>query len=411
MHIHSSIQSSNSARSQSSKNLMGASFLLAGTAIGSGMISLPMVLAKFGLLRSFVIIIAFALLTFMTALIRIDLNASCPKEATLSAAGRRMGLPKIGQLGDQCIILLSLALMAAYTSGEVSILVQLTKFWAAPNAIWLLVGLVSTVVFSLAGRLILKGNHILLLDMLGTFILLVIGLLFTADCTQIPPALSKIPFKGWSTLVPVLFTSFGFQGSLHALANICEHEQKTMLKASAIGVLIPCLTYMLWTGAVLLATYRIDAAFFLRMLHGQVNEVGELVAVLSRAMPFSIVKGAIWFISLTALLTSILGVGFALVELLMKIRMQRGVALAVAIWLPLVVARLVPGAFVRILNFAGAILACLAIIVPCVLHHRLQGFEDFELKMRPMLQSRWINGLVGMVGCVIVGLGIFELMG
>ena len=38
------------------KKQLGASFLFAGTAIGSGMLSLPMVLAKFGIFNSVMII-------------------------------------------------------------------------------------------------------------------------------------------------------------------------------------------------------------------------------------------------------------------------------------------------------------------------------------------------------------------
>ncbi|MDE6576341.1 MAG: hypothetical protein K2L24_03020, partial [Opitutales bacterium] len=45
---------------------LGAIFLLAGTAIGSGILSLPIVLAKFGIVNTCLIMLFFALLTYLT---------------------------------------------------------------------------------------------------------------------------------------------------------------------------------------------------------------------------------------------------------------------------------------------------------------------------------------------------------
>lgn len=104
------------------KKRRDAAFLLAGTAIGSGMISLPMVLAKFGITGTFFMIIVFSVLTYFTALIRSDLNLNSYAEASLKDVGIFFRCPLVGNLGDFMLKLLSFALLAAYISGESSII-------------------------------------------------------------------------------------------------------------------------------------------------------------------------------------------------------------------------------------------------------------------------------------------------
>ena len=104
------------------KRQFGAAFLLAGTAIGSGMISLPIVLAKFGIFNTCVLMVAFAGLTYLTALIRSDLNLNFHAEATLTEVGAAFNCPKIGKFGDFLLKILSFALMAAYLFGCASII-------------------------------------------------------------------------------------------------------------------------------------------------------------------------------------------------------------------------------------------------------------------------------------------------
>ena len=99
-----------------------AALLFAGTAIGSGMISLPIVLAKFGIFGSILIMLAFATLTYATACIRADLNLQTKAKATLGEVGKIFACPHVGILGDLCLQLLSFALMSAYLFGGASIL-------------------------------------------------------------------------------------------------------------------------------------------------------------------------------------------------------------------------------------------------------------------------------------------------
>ena len=94
--------------------IIGAASLLAGTAIGSGMISLPMVLAKFGIIGTCGIMLAFMFIIYFTAIIRADISLNTNEDASsLKQAGEKVGCAWIGALGDLMLKLLAFSLMTA----------------------------------------------------------------------------------------------------------------------------------------------------------------------------------------------------------------------------------------------------------------------------------------------------------
>ena len=104
------------------KTKLNVIFLLAGTAIGSGMIALPIVLAKFGIINTCLIMLCFSALTYITALIRADLNLNSSSDATLKDVGNKFGEILFGNIGHIALLLLSFALMSAYIFGLSSML-------------------------------------------------------------------------------------------------------------------------------------------------------------------------------------------------------------------------------------------------------------------------------------------------
>ena len=195
------------------KKQLGAAFLLAGTAIGSGMISLPMVLAKFGITSTVVIMFVFAVFTYFTALIRSTSSAS------LKEVGELFGCQWAGHLGDLSLKLLSLALLAAYIFGASSII---NAFWGNIFPISLTVILFSsiiTLIFFGASNIIIHLNKFLFITMFGVLLALVVVLFFQTPIHLIPQNTGSTTMKDWATLVPIIFTSFGFQGSIHSMTK------------------------------------------------------------------------------------------------------------------------------------------------------------------------------------------------
>ena len=300
------------------KKQLGASFLLAGTAIGSGMLSLPMVLAKFGIFNSVMIMFAFAVLTYFSALIRADLNTNSRSDASLKDVGIFFHCPKTGTLGDILLKLLHFSLMAAYVSG-ISSMINAMCNNAISFPIVLTLFTIAVIVLLLVFRnVIVHINKYLFIVMFSSLLVVVIGLFLQTKINIIPQSKENIPISEWTTLVPIIFTSFGFQGSIHSMVKFCHNDKKLIKTACLWGSLTPAFVYIIWTIAILLVIFNTDIQFFHKMAAGQVSDVGQLISVLSHATVFKILQTIVWIISLLSILTSVLGVGLSLLDIVDK---------------------------------------------------------------------------------------------
>ncbi len=390
-----------------------AALLLAGTAIGSGMISLPLILAKFGILTSSLIMLAFAGLTYITALIRADLNLNSKADATLGEVGRLFGCKRIGMLGEFALQALSFALMSAYIFGGSSILHSFMKgiLPLSSNTITAIFAGLIFLIFLSMSETIVRLNKVLFTLMFVALILLVQVLLWRTPIHFIPNAWSNVSvnLKQWTIVVPIIFTSFGFQGSIHSVTKFAKNDREVVKRACLIGSLIPTLVYILWTATVLIVVANTDNAFFQLMLSDQVIEVGELVRTLSMASSTKTLWLIVWLVSFLSLLTSVLGVGLALLEML-----QRRLPLAkwqtawMVVSIPAVVAMIAPNAFVRMLNISGIILAIIAIIVPTVILLKMQKIDPHKTTF--LSQNRAVYYTVLACGIAIILLGILDII-
>lgn len=77
-----------------------AIFLVAGTAIGSGMISLPIVLANFGIIGSFFVMLFFCWITYISAMVRCELNIRSHATFGLKDVGLFLGARVSAVAGD-----------------------------------------------------------------------------------------------------------------------------------------------------------------------------------------------------------------------------------------------------------------------------------------------------------------------
>lgn len=391
------------------KRQFGAAFLLAGTAIGSGMISLPMVLAKFGISGTFTVMIAFAVLTYFTALIRSDLNLNSHEEASLKDVGNFFGCSFVGNLGDFMLKLLSFALLSAYISGESSIIGAALNH-SVPNS--LIIGIFTvmiTLVFLLASKVIVNANRILFIGMFATLIGLIAALLWQTPINFVPKQSNNISLNEWTTLVPVIFTSFGFQGSIHSMTKFCENDRNLIKNACLWGSIIPAIVYIAWTSAILVVVANTDPAFFNLMLEGKAQDVGSLIQVLSQAASSQSIQIIIWIISGLAILTSVFGVGLALLDIFQREwHVIKLVSIFAIFFVPAAISVVIPNAFIRILNISGIILAIIAIIVPVIISFKMQSGNKVQCKL--LLKSKAIMLTIFAIGTTIIMLGVMDMV-
>ena len=396
---------------QKQKNgVMGAALLLAGTAIGSGMISLPMVLARFGIIGTCAIMLAFSVLIYLTAIIRADINLNTNNAASsLREAGNMLGTPFIGSLGDAMLKLLAFALMTAYMTGGASIINSLIGHSMSPILSLCFVTTLVAAIFFFASDSIVRINKVLFSGLFTMLISLMAILCWQTPIKVIPQQLDSVTLNEWATLIPVIFTSFGFHTVTHIVAKLCNSDRALVRKACLIGTAIPTVVYICWTVAILLVVANTDSAFFSLMLEGKATEVGELVRVLSNAASSEKIQTVVWIVSALAILTSILGVGFSLWDSVRREwKAPKLLSVVVVAVLPAIVSVVTPNAFITVLNVAGSILSIVAIISPVIISMKMQSHGN--LQCEPLLKNKAVLLSVLAAGIGIIVLGAIDLL-
>lgn len=398
---------------------LGAICLIAGTCIGSGMIALPMVLAKLGIVPSVALMLMIWLAMYYSALVNVELNLQAGEGMPLGALGRRFSGKGAEFVGAICLKLLSYALLTVFINGGASIVHSMLHSEAAVevvslNAIAACFAIISFLMLLLPIRWIDHINSVLFLGLLGVVALLIAGLIVTMNWNSLPWfAPHYTDFSVWYALVPVVFTSFGFQVIFHTLTNYCKKDAVMLKKAFFWGSLIPAVVYILWTCSVLSAVHSHSPDFYLSMATGNVS-VGDLIEKLSAIAQWQSVQLLVWWISLLAITTSILGVGVGLCDALKGMLatvlpsevLCRPLAAACTILPAYIIAVWIPNAFIAALGFAGMILAVIAILLPLYLFERLQPKSLFYAE----LKAKWLLVLLVIVGIGVIACEVLNMM-
>lgn len=386
------------------KKVVGAACLIAGTAIGAGMIALPMVLAKFGLLASVGVMFAVWVVMYYSSLVNIELCLRAGEGLTLGGLGKHFRSKSAQFVGGVSLALLSYALLSAYLYGGGSTLKALLGWWnlgdyTLPRMIGVFTVFIGAVLLCSVSR-VDAINRILFIKLLIVMALLCLVLATKVNISALPLWEESVyEKKSWTLVLPILFTSFGFQVIFHTLTGYCEGKKQLLQRAFFWGSLIPALVYLLWTACVLSALYVHDRGFYQQIVSGGV-EVGDLMKALSQIVGWSALQFLSWVLSLLAIITSAIGVGLGLSDAWKKQKVLKGRngAVVLAVLLPpLGVAIWVPNTFIQALSFAGMILVVIAILLPMYLF-RLSGGMDRPVAY-PILRHRIL-----MWGCVGFGL-------
>lgn len=387
---------------------MGAIFLVAGTCMGSGMIALPIVLAQLGVVPGVALMLLIWSLMYYTSLINLELNLQSGQGRPLGELGEYYAGPIAKAIGLVSLKVLSYALLAVYLYGGASILQKLlaSNQGGAYSFSFVVTGcaLLSMALLLLQVKWIDYINRVLFIGLLVVVGILIVGLLYAIDWTDLP-LFSKGygEVSTWSHAIPVIFTAFGFQVIFHTLTNYCLKDARMLKRAFLWGSLIPALVYITWTCSILAVVHHESPLFYQQMLHGDV-EVGDLIEVLSAIAPSQSVQLLVWWISLLAIFTSLLGVGVGLCDSLKGMMADtvpnsalRTVLAALISVLPAyLIALLVPNAFISVLGFAGMILTVIAILLPVYLFRQLKekGIYYPEVNSKLLVALSVIGALI-----------------
>lgn len=390
------------------KAISGILFV-AATCIGGGIIALPITLAKIGLVPSIIVMLITWFIIYKTALVNVELNLQAGKGTSLGLLCKRFSGSKAQIFGELNLKLLFYALLAFYITSASSILETIFNI----KNVQILYMLFLCIVLFLPTKLVKKVNNTLFLCLLGIIGILIFFLLISVNWQNVPLIGSLTDINVWSLLIPVVFTSFGFQVIFHTMTDYYKCDAIVLKKVFFWGSFIPAIVYIIWTSSVLGAIYNHSLDFYLKMSNNGV-EVGELISELSLIAPSFSVQILIKWIGFLAIITSTIGVGLGLVEdidsqLENKISnpfVKRLLSIVLTVLPIYLVITIFSNAFIAILGFAGMILSFIAILIPIYL---MKGVSSDSLYYPALKNDRITMFLSLIFGILIVCCGIYNL--
>ncbi|UOE86027.1 amino acid permease [Vibrio splendidus] len=380
--------------------MMGSSLIIAGTALGAGMLAIPMVLAQFGLLYGTLLMVLICFGTTYAALLLLEATIKAGGGLGLNSIARKT-LGKQGQLlTNGLLYALLICLLMAYILGAGDLLSKLLSNFGVE-----LTATTSQVVFTLlAGAVVASGTGVI--DKLNRALFFVMLASLFATMVFLAPSMTQenlmqVTSHDHVDLIKtsaILFTSFGFMVVIPTLVSYNHKATDKQLRNMVIvGSLIPLVCYLCWLFAVVGNLSEEQFRSF--------KNVSDLMAAFEAQSPW--VGNVLSTFTGLALLTSFFGVAMSLFNQNKDMFNQNtAVTYCISFILPLAGSLLAADKFLQVLNYAGIILVFLAVFVPLVMVHKQRFMKVAEDRYsaeggRPMMLFSLLFGCFLLISQVI----------
>ena len=385
---------------------LGSILIVAGTTIGAGMLAMPLASAGVGFGVTLALLITLWALMCYTALLLLEVYQHVPADMGLgSLAARYLG--RYGQWATGfCMLFLLYALTAAYISGAGELLASSLNQWLD----WTLPPAAGVLIFTaIGGTVVCIGTS--LVDLFNRFLFSAKIIFLAIMLALLLPHIHQInlltlPLQQGLALsaIPVIFTSFGFHGSIPSIVSYLGGDIRKLRRVFIIGSFIPLVAYIFWQLATL---GSIDSPAFTALLAKNAGLNGLLEAI-REVVASPHVELAVHLFADLALATSFLGVALGLFDYLADLfqrqnsaggRIQSGL---ITFLPPLAFALFYPRGFVMALGYAGVALAVLALMLPSLLVMKSrQQHPDAPWRVAGGSAALWLVLLCGIAIVVI----------
>lgn len=339
--------------------LLNAIFLISGTAIGAGLIALPITSVNLGN-EILISVIAFMIfIAYQTSIMTIELNEYNTKPCSIVELSRKMSGNSAFFVSLLSFYILSFSLLCVYLSG---ISDSLTTFLNLDHhLIVIMSGITLAVILSLKATLFSKLNSILVAILLIAIITSIVQIHISNSISTNVNLINKSEILAF---IPIIFTSFGVQNICPYIYNYLDRDKRKIKIAFLIGILIPAIVYISWTSSVFKNIISTDISFFLKLQNHQV-EVGELIKFLCESTKNEYMEIFLKILTIFAIITSAIGIGLGLLKSLQEVVTisKRAASVIIGI-IPAILVINIQNAFINILSFGGMIATVFVIFVP-----------------------------------------------
>ncbi|PHY62452.1 amino acid permease [Shewanella xiamenensis] len=388
--------------------MLGSIAIVAGTAIGAGMLALPLATAALGMIPAILLMVVIWGLSAYTSLLMLEINLRSGVGDNVHAiTGKLLG--KKGQMVQGASFLsLLFALTAAYLTGGSSLLVlkaqNMFDIVLDNQLAVVLFTLVLGGFAALGVAWVDKVSRFLFSLMILLLIVVVLFLLPEVSISSMATnAIAQSLTSSWMAAIPVVFTSFGFHVCIATLVRYLDGDAASLRKVLLIGSTIPLACYIFW----LLVTLGTVGG---NEISGFNGSLPALISALQEIAHTPWISKCISLFADLALITSFLGVTLSLYDFVAELtRAKKTFFGRTQTWLltfvpPLLCALYVPEGFVAVLGFAAVPLVVMIIFLPIVMALRQrqavpQGYQ--------VSGGTFALGLAGLLGAIIIGAQLF----
>ncbi len=328
-----------------------ASLLVGGTALGAGMLALPIATAGGGLIPSWTIYFLSWVFSVATGLLFVEIGLWLPRNANIVSMAKTL-LGKAGKwFAWGLYIFLFYTLTVAYVAGG-GRLISISFFGeVSPSICIILFTLIFGLVVYLGTKIAGRVNGVLMVGLIGSYL----GFVFFG--------IEKVDFSlmltwGWEGAIlglPIIFTSFSYQGTIPSILEYLERDGKQTRFAIIAGTTIPFIAYIIWD-LIIKGVVPIEGAHGLMAARASGSTAVEPLKFIIKNPKISILGNFFAFFALT---TSFIGVTLGLFDFLkdslyVKKTELNNVLLALLVYVPPVLIALVnPLIFLSALGYAG----------------------------------------------------------
>ncbi|MEE9451792.1 MAG: aromatic amino acid transport family protein [Gammaproteobacteria bacterium] len=354
---------------QNQHKIFGSALLVAGTAIGAGMLALPITTTIGGTWAALTLLILCFLFMLINVFILLEACFYSPKKQAniISVVHACLG-PWATGIAWLTYLLLLYAVLAAYIAGSGELIAGVLA-----NFGWQLSPQILAVIFTALFSIIIYSktrgvdhfNRIFMLCIFASFLLLCVGITVKADFEFITPGKPKYL---WSA-IPVVILAYTSHLIVPSIKEYLGNDVKRIKKALLLGCLIPFLLYLTWE-VLLIATLPATGPFSLMAIAQSKNSIVAVANVLSNHLGIASIMFLVIVFSFSALASSFLGASLSLIDFLIdglqmsKTTKGRLSILSMSIIPPLLFALFFPYGFVLALGYAGIFVAILFGILP-----------------------------------------------
>ena len=383
----------------------GSTFIVAGTALGAGMLAMPLATAGIGFTTTMLMLFSLWAIMSYTALLLVEayqhtdasMGLSSLSYKYLGASGRWMtGL---------AVPFLMYSLVAAYLAGGGEIISESLNHMLDVQ----LPDYMGVLLFALVGgAVVCFGTHSV--DVINRYLFATKIFFLVAMLILLLPHVQRVNLLSmpveqalFLSAIPIVFTSFGFHGSVPSIVNYMQGDTAKLRKIFMLGSAIPLLVYIFWQVATL---GTIESDTFIGILADE-SGLNGLLAAVKAVMGTARVEMAVRLFAALALATSFLGVALGLFDFLADFfkrqntvqgRLQTG---ALTFIPPLLFALFYPRGFIFALGFSAIALSILSLLLPALLVR--------QTRKQHAGGYRVYGGPLGLGLVFIVGLGIITI--